>query len=242
MPDWSPIILTLTLKRLWAQKGLTSATLVGLIVGMTLSMAVPLYANAVNFRILEETLSSQTERNNRPPFAYLYNYIGAWHEPVAWDAIQPVTHYLRDNGAQTLGLPPEQFVWHVETNDYRLSAETTTLAQMRFGTTYELQDHIDIIDGVWPSEAPLRQDVPIGVLMTATRAEEIDVAVGDELLMRNPRNKDEQLPVRITGLWQPRDPDAAYWFYAPTSFNEILIVPEATYRGRIADQLADESI
>ena len=240
MPDWSPIILTLTLKRLWAQKGLTAATLVGLIVGMTLSMAVPLYANAVNFRILEEELSSQTERNNRPPFAYLYNYIGAWYEPVEWDAVQPITRYLRDDGAQTLGLPPEEFVWHIETSDYRLSAETTTLSQMRFGTTSNLQDHIEITDGIWPIEAPLRQDMPIGVMMTAATAEELGVTVGDSLLMRDGRNPRDALPVKISGLWQPNDPTAAYWFYAPTSFDEILIVPEATYAGRLADQIENE--
>ncbi|MGB1253923.1 MAG: ABC transporter permease, partial [Candidatus Promineifilaceae bacterium] len=239
LPNWSPII-TLTFKRLWAQKGLTAATLVGLIVGITLIMTVPLYANAVNFRILEEELGSQTERNNRPPFAYLYNYIGAWYEPVEWDAVQPITRYLRDNGAQTLGLPPEQFVWHIETNTYRLSAETKTLAQMRFATTSNLQTHIDITAGAWAAETPLRQDVPINVMMTAMRAEELGLAVGDSLLMRHPTNFKEVLPVQISGLWQPRDPADAYWFYAPSSFNEILIVPEATYAGRLAEQIPNE--
>ena len=42
-------VFTVTLRRLWAQKGLTLATLVGLVVGVALIMAVPLYADAVNF-------------------------------------------------------------------------------------------------------------------------------------------------------------------------------------------------
>ena len=239
MPDWSPIV-TLALKRLWSQKGLTAATLTGLIVGVTLIMTVPLYANAVNFRILEEQLSSQTERNNRPPFAYLYNYIGAWYEPVTWDAVQPITRYLRDEGAQTLGLPPEVFVWHIETNDYRLSDGPAALASMRFGTTSDLQDHIEIVDGIWPVQAPLNSETPIGVMMTAASAEALNIAVGDTLLMRQPRTPADAIPVTISGLWQPIDPDAAYWFYAPQSFDAILTLPQASYSGRLAAEIENE--
>ena len=35
-------VFTVTLRRLWAQKGLTLVTLVGLVVGVALIMAVPL--------------------------------------------------------------------------------------------------------------------------------------------------------------------------------------------------------
>lgn len=231
-------VLTLTFRRLWAQRDLTVATLIGLIVALTLMMTIPLYADAVNFRILQEQLSNQTERNNRPPFAYLYNYIGAWHDPVPWDAIEPVTEYLAEDGADALGLPPELFVWHVETNDYRLMRDSEQVAQMRFGTTDNLQDHIEIVAGFWPSEAG--HDDPIGVLMTAVQAAEANISVGDELEMVNPRDFIERLPVRVTGLWQPTDPDSAYWFYAPATFNELLIVPEATYSGRLANTLTGE--
>jgi putative ABC transport system permease protein len=233
-------IIILTIRRLWAQRGLTLATLTGLTVALTLIMTVPLYADAVNFRILQEQLSSQTERNNRPPFAYLYNYIGAWHDPVEWEAVQPVTDYLQREGAQVLGLPPQQFVWHVETDDYRLMAGADNVAQMRFGTTGELQDQIEIVVGSWPTQAAPQPDAPIGVLMTLAQAQEIGAAVGDRFMMVNPRNRDEQLPIMVMGLWQPLDPNAAYWFYAPTTFDQIVVVPNATYAGRIAETLSDE--
>ena len=233
-------IILLTLRRLWAQKGLTAATLVGLTVAITLIMTVPLYADAVNFRILQEQLSSQTERNKRPPFAYLYNYIGAWNGAVEWSAIEPVTAYLRDEGADALGLSAETFVWHVETDQYRLEVDGAKLDDMRFSTTSNLQDNIDFVAGSWPAAATPTQSEPMGALMTASHATEIGAELGDQFVMRNPRNRDEQLPIELVGIWQPRDPDAAYWFYAPASFDEMVTVPQATYEGRIADQLADE--
>lgn len=233
------VIISLTLKRMWSQRGLTLATLSGLIVAVTLIMTVPLYADAVNFRILQEELSSQTERNNRPPFAYLYNYIGAWHEPVQWDDAQPVTNYLANEADDTIGLPPELFVWHIETNNYRLRANGFDVAQMRFGTTSDLQNHITLVDGLWPTEAPLRTDAPIDVLITATSATEYNVEVGDIFEMSDPRSG-HVMPVEIVGIWEPIDPASAYWFYAPESFNEVLSVPQATYEGRIANELDDE--
>ncbi|MEM7331778.1 MAG: FtsX-like permease family protein [Chloroflexota bacterium] len=239
--------LTLTLKRLWSQRGLTSATLLGLSVAVALIMTVPLYADAVNFRILQEELSTQTERNNRPPFAYLYNYIGAWNDPVEWEAIQPVTQYLEAQGAETLGLPSEAFVWHVETNTYRLFPEDgrgDPLLQPRFGTTSRLADEIELLSGEWPTDAPIDRTVPIEVLITAVTAQELNVTVGARLDMVNSRpsnTEDDRIPVVVSGIWQPMRPDAAYWFYAPTSFDEILTVSEGTYSGRLASDIDQEA-
>ena len=68
-------------------------------------MAVPLYADAVNFRVLQEQLSRGADRARKPPFAYLYDYVGAWVGPVTWDATRPLDEYLRGRGGAQLGLP-----------------------------------------------------------------------------------------------------------------------------------------
>ena len=235
--------LNLTLKRLWSQRGLTLATLLGLSVAVALIMTVPLYADAVNFRILQEELGNQTERNNRPPFAYLYNYIGAWNEPVEWDAIQPVTQYLETQGAQTLGLPSEEFVWHLETNTYSLfpkDGRGNPLLQPRFGTTSRIADEIELLAGEWPADAPIARDERIEVLITAVTAETLNVTVGAQLDMVNNRpssSEAERIPVVVSGIWQPILPDSAYWFYAPASFDEVITVSEGTYSGRLANDI-----
>lgn len=237
MLDWLAIV-PLTFKRLVAQRGLTLATLVGLTVAVALLMTVPLYADAVNFRILQQQLSNQTERNQRPPFAYLYNYVGAWHDPVTWEATVPVGDYLRRDGARTLGLSGQTFVQHIETNDYAaLDIESPPL---RFGTTTDLQDHIEIVDGSWPDPAPLAHDQPLGVLLTTVRSAESGVNVGDQFTLVDNDDPTRQLTVEVSGLWQPLDPNADYWFYAPASFDRILTVPQASYSGRLANQIENE--
>jgi putative ABC transport system permease protein len=75
-------------------------------------MTVPLYADPVTFRILQEELSAGAERAGRPPFAYLYDYVGAWGGPVQWQDIEAVDQYLATRGARDLGLPQRLFVRH----------------------------------------------------------------------------------------------------------------------------------
>ena len=80
---------------------------------------VPLYSDAVNFRILEEQLATLNE-DRRPPWSYIYTYIGSWHGDVEWETIQPAQDYLHNEAARTLGLPLDFLVQHVETATYRL--------------------------------------------------------------------------------------------------------------------------
>ncbi len=113
-------IFTITFKRLWAQRSLTAATLLGLVTAVALIMTVPLYADAVYFRILQEELSTNADRSRKPPFAYMYDYVGSWAGPVQWEDIQSVDKYLLEDGARALGLPAQLTVRHLETDRFRL--------------------------------------------------------------------------------------------------------------------------
>ena len=57
MLPWTLAILVIAVKRLYAQKGLTLATLLGLVMTITLTLSIPLYADAVYFRVLREELA-----------------------------------------------------------------------------------------------------------------------------------------------------------------------------------------
>ena len=86
-------ILGITLKRFRTRPGLTLASVCGLTVAVVLMQVVPLYADAINFRILEERLATLDDKR-RPPWSYIYTYVGNWHGDVEWEAIQPVHEYL----------------------------------------------------------------------------------------------------------------------------------------------------
>ena len=237
-------VFTVSLRRLWAQKGLTLATLVGLVAGVAMIMAVPLYADAVNFRVLQEELSRSADRVRKPPFAYLYDYIGAWAGPVSWEATRPLDAYLRDRGAAQLGLPIAVFTSHFETDTHRLFpaaaagggyAEDALLGYATFATAEGLAGHIVLTAGAFPRPADADPAAPVEVLVSEARAAELGLQVGDELIMVSPAETApaREVPVRVAGVWQPADANADFWYFPPELLAERFFVPVETFRDRI---------
>jgi len=64
-------------RRVWNQRLLMLCLLAGLIVAVGILASIPLYADAVQHRLLQGEL---TEAGTyRPPFSFLWRYIGTWN-------------------------------------------------------------------------------------------------------------------------------------------------------------------
>lgn len=234
----------ITLKRLWAQRGLTAALIFGLAVAVSLIMVVPLYADAINFHLLETRLSQAEEGQDRPPFSYLYIYQGAWSGLTEWEAVAPVIDFVDRQAEATLGLPAHELVHFVQTDAFRLRPIDQDggpeLTSIRYGWLSGLENHIEIVEGSWPAESTAE---PLDVLVSATLAEQYGLAVGSEYRTADPRTpagNRRQISARIAGIWEPLDPEADYWFSAEDSLAFIFFVPLETYRDYLATELPDE--
>ncbi|MCP4422469.1 MAG: hypothetical protein GY805_38150, partial [Chloroflexi bacterium] len=221
-------VLRITLKRLQTQPGITLASICGLTVAVVLMELVPLYADAINFRILEEQLANLDE-NQRPPWSYIYTYNGAWNGDIEWETIQPAHEYLHNEAGHTLGLPLEFVVQHVETATYRLFPTDQTnysgdddLGFASLATTTEIEAHVELVEGVLPT-VPNNASDPIEVLISQTFATETGWQVGEQYLMLNLGRTVEgpNFLVQIAGIWQPRDPADPFWFYSSASFDDL---------------------
>ncbi|MGB1251168.1 MAG: ABC transporter permease [Candidatus Promineifilaceae bacterium] len=239
-------IINITLKRLWAQRGITIATTIGLIMAVALLTTVPLYADAVNFRLLEERLSSQSDNRNRPPFAYMFNYIGSWHGALQWEEIAAADTYMMGVGGQSLGLPQQEAIRHFETDLYRIFADDSNydedeLALLKFATTSEIADHITYVEGGWPRAVDGTSDT-IEVLISQALADSFGWQVGESYIAFNGRieNGQQTFPIKVTGIWQPTNANDPFWLYKPQVFDELMMIPEATYHKRIAPMIDDE--
>ena len=240
-------ILRVILKRLRTQPGMTLASLCGLTVAVVLMQIVPLYADAVNFRILEEQLATLDE-NRRPPWSYIYTYTGAWHGDVEWETIQPARDYLYNEAPITLGLPLDFVVQHVETATYRLFPTNQTtysgnddLGFASLATTTDIETHVELIEGALPA-VPRSANDPIEIMISQPFATETGWQVGEQYLMLNLGRTVEgpNFIVQIAGIWQARDASEPFWFFGPSSFDDLFLVPETTFATIIAPALGDE--
>ncbi|MCX7680374.1 MAG: ABC transporter permease [Anaerolineae bacterium] len=245
-------VFVVAAKRLYSQKWLALATAAGLIASVALIVSIPLYADGIYYRVLRKALAGE-RFGSRPPFVFMFRYIGAWAGAVEWERVEQADSYLSGPAGRALGLPQKMVVRYFETDNFRLfpmdevayADVKDPLAWVNFGFASEIEQHINIVEGGSPAVAETAEDSTVEVLISEPFATELGLQVG-ETYMAYFRAKTErgesvtQIPVRIAGVWAPRDPTEEYWFYDPKALKQTLLVPEATFMGRIAPYMENE--
>jgi len=222
-------------QRLWNHLALMLAIAAGFVVAVALVVSIPVYAEAVGYRVLRDELSRTEAGNRRPPFAFMYRYLGAQNDTISWEEYAKLDTYMRQQVAQRLGLPVEQTIRYVAADKLPLVAANGAGTELFFTSlafASDLERHIDVVDGQFPR---VSQDGPIEVLLSENQASKLGFQVGENYLVLGPKQDRAgmSVPVRIAGIWRAKNPDEDYWFYRPTSFDETLFMPEESYTARV---------
>ncbi|HET9224523.1 MAG TPA: FtsX-like permease family protein, partial [Roseiflexaceae bacterium] len=236
---WSPGsllgLLRVVGQRLWNHLMLMLAIAAGFVVAITLVVSIPVYSEAVGYRILRTELSRTEEGSSRPPFAFLYRYAGATQGAIRWEEYQKLDRYMREGLAQQLGLPIEQQVRFVASDRRPLwpsSGAGAPLMWVNLAFASDLESHIDLVDGQMPR---VSADGPVEVLLVEELAAKLGFQVGEEYLILGPEEDPARirLPIRVAGVWRAKDPSDPYWFYRLDSFGEMLLMPEESFTARV---------
>ena len=248
-------IFAVAARRLIAQRGLAIATAVGLVASVAIVMSIPLYSDAVYYQVLQNELSRPADEGEiqRPPFAFMFRYVGSLYGLLEWDDIEQVDEYLWNEGPDLLGLPSELKVRYFRTDNFRLfpaseaayASVRDPMAWINYATADNFADHITIIEGAWPAVADANPEVPMEILVNVAMADEFGMQVGEEFMTfrrseREGSTRNVQVPVRISGIWEASDVNDPYWFYRQTVFAGQFFIPEDSFRLRLVPQLDDE--
>ena len=236
-------IFILAARRLLSNFGLMVGTAIGLIVAVALAMTIPLYADGVNYRLLRKALSEQEQGRKRPPFAFMFRYVGAWHGAVEWKDYEAVDQFFAGECRSLIGLPVELAVRHAKTDNFRLYPLGATsyedpkqaLDWVALGFVSDFADHVKMSEGVFPSGVS-SEGQPLEVALAEEKANELGVQVGESfMLLSSATGEDKQLqvPVKVVGIWRPTDEEEAFWFYAPNAFDTLLLTSEETFVQRV---------
>jgi len=255
---WSAI--RVVTKRIIAQPGAILATTLGLVIALALMMSIPLYADAVYHRIFLKNIASAegnsdlAEDGALPPLTYLFRYDGSLYGPVEWEAVQSVHTYITQRAGADLGLNPQFAVSYFNTNPFSIFASTESqfeetrqpLLWAGFATISGIEDHITLVEGRFPTVASTAPEETVEVLISHGLASRLGFQTGEAYIayiqVREQEGtvRDVQIPIRIAGVWEPTDPQEAFWFFKPSRFEERLIVPERTFSERLSSQLKGE--
>ncbi|MCX7671021.1 MAG: ABC transporter permease, partial [Anaerolineae bacterium] len=242
-------ILVVAAKRLVAQRGLALAVILGLVAAVGMAVSLPLYADAVNYRVLQEQLTAApgSAAVNRPPFAFMFMYMGGLNGPLEWADIEPVDNYLRDRAPGDLGLPRKVGARYFSTDKLSLypndpaayGGNQKPLEWISLATSTDIADHIVLTEGAFPAPAAPGTDAPIAVLIHEELASRLGLQVGETYVLLDrsgalSKGRPIQLPVRVSGIWTAADRQDEYWFFHPEALADAFLVPEETFRDRIS--------
>jgi putative ABC transport system permease protein len=265
-------VFLIAARRLWSNKGLTICSIIGLITAVALISSIPLYTDTANFKVLREQLSNEQgdNKNPRPPFAFMYRYIGAWHGAVETEDFNPVDEYLTKSVPALVGLSVETFVRHVKTDNFSLFPASDAayiglrepLGWVNLGFVTGIQERVNIVEGAFPKNAKADDEV-IEVAVSQVLAEEVGVQVGESYVMfkraevappirtgnttkaatpdkQVEEAKPTQFQVRVVGVWAAKDATDTFWFYNPKSLANTFMISEESFRTRVSPALTKE--
>lgn len=250
---WS--VCVVAAKRLLAQRWLTLATALGLVSAVAVAVSIPLYADGVYYRVLRQKLTGDTGsgRRDRPPFAFKFHYVGGWKGAVEWEDVREADQYLSQQAGAALGLPQELGTRYFATDDCRLfplqdaayADVRDPLTWVKLGFVDDLDQHVDLLEGRFPAVADPSADAPVEVLVSEPLAFELGLQVGEPYIAFFRTEVDGgqrtvEIPVRVAGVWEARDPAEPFWFYAPDAFDQVMLVPEGSFLGRLSPYLDGE--
>lgn len=254
---WAVVIIAV--KRLLAHRGLALATLTGLVVVIALVMSIPLYTEAIYYRMLSEGLLSGTPRYRgqtiRPPVALLFRYQGSFAGPVQWETIGPLDRYFNAPVYRDLKLPPSPDVPGARmfntsmfglfsAQDADKVTETQPAYWIKLACIGHPEQHIRIIEGDFPADTTSPTGV-FEVAISQSIAEEMGIQMGETMIAYDLRamltyeDAPAKFELRIAGIWEPVDPREDFWEYHVTLEN-LLFVSEPTFANRISPTLEDE--
>jgi putative ABC transport system permease protein len=236
------------LKRLLTQRLLGAAALVGLVIASSFIFSVPLYADAIYFRLFREELFSknktilETSAVDYAPLDFTYEQRGVGQGNPQWEDAVKADAYLTGDAVRLTGLPLIKEIRRFHTDFLYMypspASENATsdyfLGTMRLAFITPLSEAVEIVHGSAPKPSTLLGDGSIEALVSETFALEAGVQVGDQNYLRR---EDQEIPVTIVGLWREKDPDAPYWDGQSSTW---LLVDETTYTGAVSNAVEDE--
>jgi len=234
---WMTGMVVVVGRRLWSNLALILAIAAGFMVAVAIVVSIPVYAEAVGYRILREELTSTLNGTKRPPFAFMYRYLGSITGQVTSTELQPVDTYFVNELPDQLGLDIVKQTHYIATDKIPLKLDLAGSGQplgwVSLAFAQDLKDHVYLIDGRMPEvTAP---DEPLEVLLSAEFAFGLGLQPGEIYYVFAQREFPEKsmIPVKVSGLWEANDPLDDYWFYSPDVLKETLFTTQEAFDGHI---------
>src|SRR4030042_1741025 len=110
-------LLSLVLRRIWHNLGLSLSTIIGMTAALTLIVCVPVFSYAFSQRNLKKELSELAQTTNRALFSYRIYFSQPKPEvKINVDDVHFIEDYITTRMPELMGLPVKQIVMEVDSS------------------------------------------------------------------------------------------------------------------------------
>ncbi len=226
-------------KRLLHKSQLMVATVLGLIITVTLVTAVPAFSDGMSEFLLQRELSEQNTDRRQPSSSVLLRHFSrpeVNEPPTSVEQYLSADAFFANRMGQLTRMEETAQVSYLQTDVYPVLPVDTALASGRrersleyawFATASDIGDHIRYIEGrahtseIGSLAIDDHQALLIEVSASNDLLDDLGYLVGDRIkLIYEDEATQEEIPIAfdIVGRWVPIDPeDRTYWFYNPDS-------------------------
>lgn len=236
----------LPLERFGHQLGLVTFVTIGHLLSLVLILVVPLYADGVNSRLLQEALRTPPDEI-RPRNSVWLRYAASMHGPVSAEEFNATDRYLENSVASVSHLPTEPVSSLVISDKLQLlpadlatDLGTDPIDWLGLGYDDSLIDRIEIVEGRLPED---RGDGgSLEGMLSQVFVNEYGLRVGDRLVLRGGRS----LPgiafdVVLSGIWRPKTPAGSEWPLPVFVYDELFAMPRTAYVDDVAPRLGQRA-
>jgi hypothetical protein len=222
--------LSMSIKRLASRLGLTALFVLSASLAVAVVACVPIFAGAVSRRIIQQELGLLEEAVPISPFTVRFYASPTARRPLSLADVDRYRGWLADLLIRHTGIPAQAAYTEVHSPRYDLIP--------REDDTRYTEPYVDRVFVVWASGIEEQVQVQIGapfgdaatpevlsVWVDQRYLDELGLEVGEQYEIGDAYDTTQpRVPVHIAGIWEPRDPAAAFWWYAGSG---VLVVRRA---------------
>jgi len=222
-------MLSVAAKRLWNRPLLTLLSILGVALVIGILASIPIFGRAVSSATLLDELQEISDRTGRPLFALrTYTLPPAEYSLTLQDTADLSTR-IQDLFVSQVGLPLVSAQRQIESDLMQLRTgdkpspfgepHTVIKESINLYVVPGIESHIEVVEG-----EPMASDQSVGSVSTSNSAldvwlhqataDKMGISPGETFEVYH-RQRGGIVPIRIAGLWQPRDPREPFWFSDP---------------------------
>jgi putative ABC transport system permease protein len=232
-------LLRFLYRKMWNTRWLTLSTLIGLIVAVSFTISIPMYADGALKRVVSKSLQ---ERNQGfPAGSLLIRYQGVGSEVADLDSVNAVDQYIEQDVPEDVGFPYYTYVNSMSIRSSDLTpvdpnkVDPGKRRQMTVMSMNAVEEHAEILNGTMPSAV-----VEAGVIEAIVLEESLyrnDFQVGDSFVYPIRGGLGIQpLTIKVVGTYSPKDPTHPYWYSGIDGMINSFIVDEGLFQSYLLEE------